>query len=224
MPPMLAFVHTSPVHIATFDRLLAEMNVSIPVHHIVAEDLLNEARQTGTTPALRERVEATIVHAGVDAAVVVCTCSTIGALAEQSSTAAGCPVLRVDRAMAERAVRSGRRILVAAALASTRAPTEALLREAAIAARVETELIAVDCADAWPHFERGNHSAYIAAIAAHLRAAAPHGDVIVLAQASMADAVLACADLPIPILSSPQLGLDAALAAYHRAITAPRHP
>jgi hypothetical protein len=44
------------------------------------------------------------------------------------------------------------------------------------------------------------------------------GDVVVLAQASMAGAAPLCAGLPLPVLSSPSLGLEAALAAY-RALT-----
>lgn len=214
MQPRLSFVHTSPVHIATFDRLLLEAGSSVPVRHLVAEHLLDQARQTGVTPALRQQVEATIIRAAEEAGVVVCTCSTIGALAEQTSDAAGCPVLRVDRVMAEQAVRVGRRILVATALDSTRAPTEALLQEAAAQAHTTVELIHVNCADAWPHFERGDQAAYVAAITARLRAAAPGGDLIVLAQASMAAAADACADLDIPILSSPKLGVEAALAMY----------
>lgn len=214
MLPALAFIHTSPVHIATFDQLLGENGVTIPVRHMVVEELLQEARRDGLTPALGKRVEAVLVEATEQAALAVCTCSTIGALAEEAGIAVGCPVVRVDRAMAERAVQIGRRILVATAVASTRAPTEALLHEAAAQAHVAIELIHLDCADAWPYFERGDHGAYIAAIAEQLRHAAPQGDVIVLAQASMAGAAKTCADLGMPILSSPKLGLEAALAAY----------
>lgn len=217
MPPELVFIHTSPVHIATFDRLVAESGAAIPVRHVVAENLLESARRDGLTKALGEQVEDVVRHAANNAAVVVCTCSSIGALAEAAEQAAGCPVVRVDRAMAEQAVRTGGRILVAAALASTRAPTEALLHEVAAQQQVEIELIPVDCSAAWQHFEQGDHAAYSAAIAEQLRAAAP-GDVIVLAQASMAGAAQACADLGIPILSSPQPGLNAALACYRQAV------
>ena len=84
MPKTLTFLHTSPVHMGTFDRLLAELAPDIPVQHIVDESLLDEARAQGEiTPALNERVRLTIMDA-VDeqAGVVLCTCSTIGASAE----------------------------------------------------------------------------------------------------------------------------------------------
>ncbi len=66
-----------------------------------------------------------------ETAVVVCTCSTIGGSAEQTRLPHGQSVLRVDRAMAERAVEIGSRIVVAAALESTLAPTTELIQDVA---------------------------------------------------------------------------------------------
>jgi hypothetical protein len=211
----LTFLHTSPVHIATFDRLLAEIDPSIPAKHVVDESLLHDARAFGITSDLTQRITQTIVDAiADDAAVVVCTCSTIGGCAEQANHVTDRPVVRVDRAMAERAVATGKRIIVAAALASTLTPTRQLILDVADQAGKAVAIIEVLCEDAWSHFERGDQSGYLGAIAACLHQAAPAGDVIVLAQASMAGAASLCTDLPIPILSSPRLGLEAAIHAY----------
>jgi hypothetical protein len=213
----LAFLHTSPVHIATFDRLLAEIDPSIAARHIVDESLLDEARAAGEiTPALEQRIVAALHDASAaDGAVVLCTCSTIGGSAESAGSRAGRMVLRVDRPMAQRAVALGERILVAAALASTLAPTRALILDAARTAGRQIELHELLCEPAWALFERGDLAGYAQAIAKQLRAAAAAVDVIVLAQASMAAAAPLCADLGIPILSSPRLGLEAALAACY---------
>ncbi len=59
---------------------------------------------------------------------------------------------------------------------------------------------------------------YWAEIAAALHRDAPAGDVIVLAQASMAGAAALCEDMAVPILSSPRLGLEAALRAYRASL------
>ena len=56
MPKTLAFLHTSPVHIATFDRLLAEIDPDIPARHVVDESLLRDARAHGITAELERRV------------------------------------------------------------------------------------------------------------------------------------------------------------------------
>ena len=184
---------------AVLDRAAAKRQ------HIVDESLLNDARAAGITPALAGRVRERIAEAG-PAATVLCTCSTIGGCAEQAGA------LRVDRAMAERAVASGPRIILAATSASTLEPTRRLLEEVAAAAGRPVRIAELLCADAWAWFEAGDQPAYLAAIAAALRANAAAGDVIVLTQASMAGAAALCPDLAVPILSSPRLGLEAALA------------
>ncbi|WP_437636528.1 aspartate/glutamate racemase family protein [Sorangium sp. So ce854] len=215
MTKTLTFLHTSPVHIATFDRLLAEVAPTIPAKHVVDEVLLRDARASGLTLEVTRRIDQAILSAVAGgAAVVLCTCSTIGGCAERAGRAAGHPVLRVDRAMAERAAAAGGRILVAAALASTLGPTRELLLEAAERSGKALSITEALFEDAWPHFERGDHAAYLQAIAARLRDAAPAADAIVLAQASMADAAALCSDLPVPVFSSPRLGLEAAIRVY----------
>jgi len=215
MARTLTFLHTSPVHITTFDRLLADLAPEIPIQHIVNESLLQDARADGISAKLKMRVRQELDSASANgAAVILCTCSTIAGCAEEAGQADGIPVLRIDRPMAQQAVAIGGRILIAAVLASTLAPTHALLLDAARQAGKTVTLIDLLCTDAWDHFERGDLPAYHAVIARQLRKAAPGGDVIVLAQASMAGAADLCADLPIPILSSPRLGLEAAIRAY----------
>jgi hypothetical protein len=216
--PRLAFLHTSPAHISTFDRLLAELAPEATADHIVDEGLLRDARAEGLTPAIAARVAAVLGAAAEEgASAALCTCSTIGGLAEQSAAVAGLPVLRVDRAMAARAVALGRRIVVVAALESTLAPTAALIEEEARAAGRAVELIMAPCPWAWAAFEAGDQAGYLAQIAAHVRSVAGQGEVLVLAQASMAGAAELLADLPTPLLSSPRLGLAAALALAERA-------
>jgi len=215
MAATLTFLHTSPAHIATFDALLADLAAGVPARHIVDESLLREARAEGAiTPQLVRRVEATIREAAMTgAAVILCTCSTLGGTAVSVETRDAI-VLRVDRPMAEQAVATGERIIVAAALASTLGPTRALLDDVARQGGKPIRLIDALCAPAWVMFERGDHDGYLRAIAARLEQVAGEGDVIVLAQASMAGATRFCPSLPVPVLSSPRLGLEAAVAAY----------
>lgn len=214
MPPLtLTFLHTAPTHIDTFDRLLADLAPTLPVRHIVDETLLEEARRQGLTPDLIRRVETTILEASAAGSrLVLCTCSTLGAVAERVTLPPGCRVLRIDRPMAEQAVALGQRIIVAATLASTIDPTRDLLLSVAQESGKKIELIELLCERAWAKFERGDQAGYLAEIAQALQAQTMAGDVIVLAQASMAAAAYGL-DLSIPVLSSPRLGLEAALAA-----------
>jgi glutamate racemase len=212
---VIGFLHTAAANRATFATLLREMDARVDARHTVDETLLADARAAGTvTPAVARRVAAAVeALVGQGAGVVVCTCSTIGAAAEAASRPAGVTVLRVDRPMAERAVELGRRIVVVAALPSTVGPTTDLLRDVARRAQRAVEITEVVCTDAWPHFERGDTATYLAEVGRALRQAAALGDVVVLAQASMAAAGDAAADLAVPVLSSPRLGVAAAVRA-----------
>ena len=211
--PRLAFLHTSPVHVPTFERLVAQADPSVHVQHTVAEDLLRDAQQLGADhPALVERVRQAVVQAaGGRCKVVVCTCSTIGAAAESVPAGSGV-VLRIDRALGDEAVSRGSRVLVVAALRSTVGPTEALMRECARRAGREVQLELLVVEHAWSHFLSGDREGYLRAIAAAVRPAAHRADVVALAQASMADAAGFLQDLGVPVLSSPALGVARALA------------
>jgi putative intracellular protease/amidase len=209
---MLGFLHTSPVHVASFDRLLCRLAPDLAVRHEVRPDLLETVLGAGAiTDSVRlETAAALSALAGAGARVIVCTCSTLGGLAE-ASPAQGALVLRVDRPMAERAVASGRRVLVAAALPSTLPPTVALLRQISDETGQTVELVETICHGAWPLFEAGDFSAYAKRIAEAVEREARARDTVVLAQASMAPAADLLRHLDITVLSSPELGVEAAV-------------
>lgn len=210
----LALLHTSPVHVPVFDALRDADHPGLVLRHVVREELLTRAGALGPE-AVADEVEALVaeaVAAGADA--VLCTCSTIGAVAEGAGVALGVPVLRVDRPMAATAVRAGR-VTVLATLASTLEPTRALLAEEAAgaglpAADVRTVLVA----GAWERFAAGDGEGCLDLVAAAADAVTD-ADVIVLAQGSMAGAVDRTATR-VPVLSSPRPGLAAGVAAAGR--------
>jgi hypothetical protein len=214
MQRRIAFLHTSPVHVETFARLAGAAAPEVKVDHVVAEDLLAQAQRVGAgDPALIERVQAAMASAADDgAAVVICTCSTIGGAAERAPTDGRFVAMRIDRAMADRAVQLGPRVLVVAALESTLEPTAQLIRESAAAMAAPVELKPLLVEGAWAHFLEQDHGAYAAAVARAVRGAAGTCDVVVLAQASMAPAAPMLADLGVQVLSSPELGVQSALA------------
>lgn len=216
---MLTLLHTAATNEHLFASLLNDIAPDIWVRHIVDESILPYAREHGVNEQLQQRVTETILRAINDGSdVVLCTCSTIGGCAEAVQSQTEKTVQRVDRAMAEKAVNIGSRILVAATLASTLAPTCDLVRDAAAKAGKHVEIIEIFCANAWSKFEAGDRDGYFADIAEKLKKVVTQGDVIVLAQASMVGATALCRDMPIPVLSSPRLGLEAAVRAYRLAL------
>ncbi|MFD0352635.1 arylsulfatase [Streptomyces sp. NPDC127110] len=197
----LALLHTSAVHVPVFDALAEREHPGAVLRHLVRPGLLERAREVGPE-GVRDEVRE--VLAGVGGPVLV-TCSTIGGVAESLAAELGCAVHRVDRAMAARAVVTGERIVVLAAVESTLGPSTRLLAEEG-AEDVRT-LVAPG---AWELFEAGDQGGYLRAVAAAADGVTD-ADVIVLAQASMAGAA-PLVRTRIPVLASPALGLAAALA------------
>jgi hypothetical protein len=204
----LALLHTSPVHVPVFEALRDADHPGLALRHLVHEDLLARARDAGPD-AVRGDIEALLAGAVAEGATaVLCTCSTIGGVAESAAESLGVPVLRVDRPMAAAAVARDR-VVVLAAIDDTLPPTLALLAEEADDRRVDIRTVLV--AGAWARFEAGDRHGYLELVAAAADRVTD-ADVIVLAQASMADAATRTATR-IPVLSSPRPGLSAAAAA-----------
>jgi hypothetical protein len=220
--PDIVFVHTSPVHVDTFGRLTQAADPALHVEHVVLEHLLAEAQIEGAdNPALIKRVQdAMIAAASTGAKMVVCSCSTIGGAAEKTPTGGRFAAARIDRAMADRAVCLGPNVLVVAALESTLGPTTELIRESATALRKQVSIEHLLVREAWPHFQSGEHAAFLGAVAAAVRAALPGPDVVVLAQASMAPAAEALRDVGVEVLASPLLGVQKVVAGLRTGRTA----
>ncbi|MER5308493.1 arylsulfatase [Streptomyces sp. NPDC002773] len=215
----LALLHTSPVHVPVFDGLRDLDHPGLALRHIVDEELLVRARDAGPEAVTESVATALAAAVGDGADAVLCTCSTIGAVAERQAGRLGVPVLRVDRPMAAEAARFPR-VIVVAALRSTLEPTVALIAEES---GPETSIITTAVVDeAWELFETGDRDGYLDAVAAAVDRAPWTGtddSVVVLAQASMADAVERMTTRR-PVLASPRPGLAAAAAAVAAARTA----
>ncbi|MEO8155211.1 MAG: Asp/Glu/hydantoin racemase [Rhizobacter sp.] len=209
----IAFLHTSPAHVVTFGALMQTLAPDLRVSHSVREDLLADAQKEGidSTPLIARVREALAEVAATGAAVVVCTCSTLGAIAESTDTGGAFHSSRIDRAMADEAVRHGPKVLLVAALQSTLAPTAALLQSSADRLGTSIELDSLVVEGAWSHFQAGRHGDYIDAIAAAVARAAVRADIIVLAQASMAPAADLLGQRGVIALTSPRLGVQHAI-------------
>lgn len=219
--PSIGFLHTAEVHIATFEGLLdAESMEELRTAHVVDEGLLAAARELGVNDAtVRDAVAEALrdlVDEGVD--VIVCTCSTIGGVAEQAQ---GCsvPVLRVDRPMVATAVATARRIAVVAALESTLTPTRDLLVDECERQGRTPGIDLQHCAGAWSWWEAGDVDGYHRAVAEHVNSLDDSFDVVVLAQASMLGALTYVTERPgRVVLSSPLSALRAAVVELHRGV------
>jgi Asp/Glu/hydantoin racemase len=207
--PTLAFVHTVLSLPPVFAALAEELVPEAEVFHVVDESLLTVTRRAGSlSPTTRRRTLGHVLSAAdAGADLVVVTCSSIGPAVDDAAGFAPVPVLRVDEAMADEAVRLGRRIGVTATLATTLEPTAELVRR-----RGGAEVVAHLCDGAFDALSAGDRDRHDELVRDGVRRLAGETDVIVLAQASMARVVEALPEeeRSVPILASPRLGVERA--------------
>jgi Asp/Glu/hydantoin racemase len=213
-PPTLALIHTSPTLTPAFNAICSRELPDAQVFHMVDESLIQETIRAGSLqkPTIRRLVSqiASAEAAGADAVLV--TCSSIGPGVRLAQQLFDIPVLRIDDAMAEAAVRQARTIGVLATLRTTLDPTTALLREKAAEAGRAVELVECLCEGAFPAVLAGDTATHDRMVRQALTEDLKGVDVIVLAQASMARVVatLPAGTMHAPVLSSPELAVQRA--------------
>ncbi len=188
---MLAFIHTSHVLIPLFSKLAREILPEFEVFHMTDESLIRNTIRSGSlTKNTKRRLFSAIGSArdgGADAVMV--TCSSIGEGATLARDLFDFPVFRIDEAMAETAVESGRRIGVAATLRTTLEPTVRLLNETAVAKGRTITVVPSLCEGAFEAVLAGDTERHDALLIESLNCLRSKVDVVVLAQASMARVV-----------------------------------
>ena len=210
--PTIGFVHTVLALPPTFTELAQELIPDAEVFHIADESLLGVTRRTGAlSPVTQRRVLGHIlsaVDAGADAVVV--TCSSVGPAVDAARAFVGAPVYRIDEAMADEAVRTGPRVGVVATLRTTLEPTAALVTRRAQEAGKQATVVSRVAEGAFDALQAGDRDRHDELVRAELRELSREVDVVVLAQASMARVAdtLGAAERPVPILSSPRLGMQ----------------
>ncbi len=211
MAHRLAIIHTTPATIDPLKALAREMLPGTEVVNFVDDSILPQlARNGGEIGEVEERWTHYARFAEqVGAEAVLSACSSVGELVPRAQSRLGIPVVRIDEAMAEEAVRRGERIGVAATLPTTLGPTLRLLESKAAALGKEVHLQPLLVEEAYRRLMAGDPAGHDRVLGEALGGLARSVDVVVLAQASMARVV---ATLPEDeqrrFLSSPRLGME----------------
>lgn len=203
----ITLLHTAEAHRETFDTLRDRIAPDTRLRHVVRPNWL--ARAAGGVDA---RLEAEIAGAvGRATGPVICTCTTIGPAAERAGA------MRVDWPMMQAAARCGGPVLLAYALDSAYAPALELLDRALAAEGAPQKVHPLPLTPYWPLFQAGEITAFAAVVAGEVRQAAgalPDLGAVVLAQVSMAGAAPLLGDLGVPVLTSPETALRAAIGGF----------
>lgn len=207
--PVLALIHTVVSLPAIFQPLVAEALPAWSSFNIVDESLLqNTVREGALSQQTRQRLASYIFSAataGADAVVV--TCSTLGDAVDDIRGLSSVPLFRIDQGMANEAVTIANRIGVLATLPTTLRPTGTAIRNAASAAGRDCMITEVLCDGAFAQLSSGDRAAHDRMVLEGFNELAGGVDIIVLAQASMAQSLHSLASPPVPFLTSPQLGI-----------------
>lgn len=214
MAQTLALIHTSPTLTPIFGALCAAEMPDVNVFHMVDESLIKDTIRAGKLRGVTIRrllgQIASAEEAGADAVMV--TCSSIGPGVTIAQKLFDIPVIRVDEAMAEKAVGMGKRIGVAATLRTTLEPTIALLKEKAAESGRKIDIVESLSNGAFEAVLTGDTETHDRILRDALVRDLKCADVIVLAQASMARVVkeLPDGELTGAVLSSPELAVQRA--------------
>lgn len=197
-----------------FSALCAQYMPETTIFHMVDESLIKDTIREGRLRRVTMRRLLSLINSAEDsgADAVLITCSSIGPGVALGQQLFDLPVIRIDAAMAETAVRTGTRIGVMATLRTTLEPTIALLQQKAADANKHIEIVSSLCDGAFDAVLSGDTATHDRILTHALLNDMRDVDVIVLAQASMARVVatLPPGSLAAPVLSSPELAVKQA--------------
>ena len=198
---MIAFLHTSEVHIARFGALVRKYDEAITIRHYVNEKLLETALLNGKTdtPTFDNEIETIRKEAP---SLLICTCSTYGKECDKYDD-----VERIDEPIGAYLVANYNTIGLVYTANSTKTVSEDLLFKMAFDQNKEIKVVNCDCSDYWTHFEQGNYVAYEKGIAEKIKSIESNVDVVFLAQASMEGAKKYLTDITKKVFSSPEFGI-----------------
>lgn len=187
----IAIIHTTPVTVDSLKALSAEFLPGWQAVNFVDDSILPQLRDNGgDVAAVTPRLCAYATFAEeVGADIILEACSSVGEAVAAMRERVTVPIVRIDDAMAEEAVRRGTRIGVAATVPMTLNPTARLLRQKAAEVGREVEVETLLAESAYAKLLAGDRQGHDETLAAELTKLAAGVDVVVLAQASMARVV-----------------------------------
>ena len=211
MKKSVAIVQTSAVSSAELKALCDELMPDVQVYQIIDDSLIKEVNANGgPTYGVKRRLYQYYQQAeslGVDA--ILNQCSSVGEVADAIRPFISVPIVKIDEAMARKAVSMGKKIAVVATVATTTGPSVRLIENEAkkMGKDVEVELHLVKDA-MMILIEKGDVETHNKMVLHEVETAAENADVVVLAQGSMTVLLPLLGHIQKPVLTSPRLGVE----------------
>lgn len=210
MGKKVVVIHTSLVTLNILNGLFKEIMPETKVMNIIDEDLLDTLnRNRGITPSIIKRVcQYAVLAEEAGADILLSQCSSVAEGVDCARKMVRIPFVKIDEAMAEKAVSLGCRIGVVATAAATLKPSTALLMEKAqLAGKTVsvTQYLADGALDIL--MKRNDRALHNKLVLELIGKASKENDVIVLAQGSMAVLEPELQNTEVPVLTSPRLSV-----------------
>jgi Asp/Glu/hydantoin racemase len=214
MNKTLALIHTSFVFLNVETSLMKMLSKAMPnvrLVNIVDDSLLADVLKEGkVTPAITRRMCHYVLAAEqTGAQAILSLCSTMGDTIDVARKLVSIPIIKIDEAMAEKAVAEGEKIGVLATVSTTLDPTIRLIHSKGgdINKQVKTERLL--CEGAFKILMSGDNAKHDQMVMEKASSSANRVDVFVLAQASMARLESQISQkVGKPVFSSPRLCVE----------------
>ncbi|MBQ9425758.1 MAG: Asp/Glu/hydantoin racemase [Erysipelotrichaceae bacterium] len=206
----VVLIHTSPVSLNDLKALFKEIVPDVEMVNIIDDSLLDEVKKAGhITPAIISRMCAYVqVAKTLKPDLIFNQCSSVGEAFDIARKQAECKTLKIDEAMAEKAVELGSRIGVVATVASTVAPSCNLVRTKAKDAGKDVTVTEYLVDGALDILMSGDVDKHNELVISEIRKAEAENDVVVLAQGSMTAILPLLGETKKPVLTSPRLAVE----------------
>lgn len=207
----VAIFHTTSATLEPLKQLASELMPNVPVLHMVEESMIKDVMQAGgVTAAIQSRILGYIENAQRGGCEIFMTaCSSIGGAVERCQPFTTLQLCRIDTAMIEQALQQGNKIAVLATVETTLTPTLESIERLAAQRHCEIQLSSHLEAPAYEALLSGDQTTHNHLVEQAVATAAAKNDVVLLAQASMANAISDPSAYPATILTSPKLGMTA---------------
>jgi len=209
----VVIIHTSDVSMKDLNNLFTELAPEVCVRNIVDDSLLPEVLEKGgVTTAVKRRICAYALQAEVIGAdLIFSQCSSVGEAADIAAELVHIPLVKIDEKMAEVACKTGDRIGVIATLQTTLGPTVRLVKRVAEKLKKEIQVTEKLCEGAFDLLRSGDVKTHNKMVIKGIKELTKKVDVIVCAQGSMVPLLKELGKTPIPVLTSPRLGVERAV-------------
>ncbi len=202
-------IHTAITMVEPTKALFAEHLPNVRLINIADDSLIQDVIKAGEVPEPVRKRLLSYYNAAIDAGadVIFNTCSSVGDVAIEGREKVSVPLVKIDDAMAEKAVRTYNRIGVLATLPTTLDPTARLVKNFSVELNKPVEIEKGLAEGAFQKLMDGDVDSHNKKILETALALADKVDAFVLAQGSMAkmqDEIIK--QTGKDVLSSPLLG------------------